>query len=737
MNEGIWLGKLASANNFFTHFEPIAQLKSGSWEKLKPEERTARFPKKGIVRGKPDVSHHHSKSGSYWVFECHPSVTDGDSWSAESPERAIAFYDLSEYSLDVAREVLFVKGLKLPESMGSNSAVLLADGTYTFLRFEKKDGKAFARLPNDGIMELRRVDPSWKRPDKSTLPFFPHKGSPIGEVVASIDCSKDAEFLVRVVEKYRAALNGYLDIRQGGDITPKKLEKALSEGQIGNGRSAELEAIVERMRANWPETSRNLMAVEGMTRLLMESDEGKQLLLTAVEHDRLSMSAELHRQVQNDIDAKFLARREELASLESEIATRRGELAQAIDNLSNLKVEEQHCLARIKTSEARFVGIEASNVAAADALLESAERLDLNQKSLSELVKQRDEAERVLNGLRKAISTFILDFRREVENAGADETSELGIFAKRIECLLANESMPVRPMVPSRTPPWWSPASTDSPRIETSALKERLLSEGKIHGVLPSDIVLMDGFARAGEILLLLGAQAELSLRAYARAVAGGELRMHALDPSAIGLDDLWRVPGNSRPTAFAMAWHHARNNPNDLVIICLRDFDAAPFLMWLGSLQAVLSSDERPKNLVVTAIPSAVTCSAALGEQEITALRDLLVVLHPQADSESAKANIVLDELLPTATRLNFSSDEGNSVTRKVFTSLAESGGHPNSVRRGIKLFRVLGDSVHSGGEPLVNAWTRFVSAGGDSKSLPPSLSIGYEGLEALAVQR
>lgn len=738
-NHGTWIGRISTANHVYSQLKPMARLVDGAWQSLGPEERIARFPRGGLVLGgfsKALIEAYRNGADSLWVFECRPSKGE-DGWAVEAPEQALPLVDLSGMPMADARRRLFDTGLRLPKGDGRQAVVLLEGGTYALLRFGSKarGGPSFVRLPPDRIVELRRADPSWKVPGRDDPPYLPHKGLPSGEIVSRLDWSSDADFLNRLLERYRAALDGYLLLRDGNEAG-RRPEKALAELRLGQGSAAELEAIVERMRTEWPQIARALGAVEGMTRLLMETDEAKRLLADAVEHRRGEMTTDLERQVRAEVEERLRGFREELEHADREVETRRQELSRLEAGTAECVRDKDLRVADLRQVEARLTESEAMLEAARREAHEVGLRNAAAQAEFERIHRECDELAGSVERSRAAISDLVRGIRNEVEASAAHERDEVRLFAARVERLLAQEGMPVAAMAPPSVPPWWAPARSRCQSIGLSELRRRLEEEAQRHGVLTDDLVLLDGFARAGELVLLLGDQAELSLHAYARAVAGGEIRFHAVDPTAIGLDDLWRIPTRSRPTAFAVAWHHAQVNPQDTVLVCLRDFDAAPFRLWLASLQAVLASDDRPRNLLVTAVPSLASSFRDTEEQDAAALRHVLVALGPRPRPGSASAEVVLDEPPPPPTSLRWGTGEVRGPSRVTFKVLVDRGGHPRVVRRALRLVATLGEATGNAERSVPAMWAAYLHDG-IASVLPAALAAGAEGIRALAVQR
>jgi hypothetical protein len=226
-----------------------------------------------------------------------------------------------------------------------------------------------------------------------------------------------------------------------------------------------------------------------------------------------------------------------------------------------------------------------------------------------------------------------------------------------------------------------------------------------------------------------------MAVSAYGRAVAGGDVRCHALDPSAIGLDDLWRFPGTGRPTAFALAWHRARIAPDTTVLLCLRNLDAAPFHLWLSALHAALQSPARPRNLLVLGT----VIGNSTDEEEYPnseALRHHLVALKPRIHPRAGNAAILLDEPLPPPSLLEPSDAARQELSSSTFLAIAKRGKDPSVVRRAVRLCRTLGDATPASGATVAQAWIDFLREGRPD-GLPTPLSAGHDALKTLHVQR
>lgn len=734
MQNTMWLGELTKYDHSYCQLDPLAELVEGKWIGI--DAPKTRFPTRGKIRvNKSDLGKNRPSVGSLWVFGCVASSIKIDQWCADFPIRAQPVIDLSNISLAEARHRLFDLGIQLPDHQSRTVTVLLKKDAYCTLHFEPRDSLWVART-SERLIEIRQAQPSWLQSlhVKGSL-FLPMREKPEGEVVRLLDWSTNGEFLAKVVARYRSAVTSYFALMEKSNETPvHKLERALTEGKFGVNADA-IEALVDRLRAEWPETSRSLQAVETMSELLLQSDPGKRLLDDVVNRRKQALEAEIEKRLQIDIEYRLLPLQAEL-----------GDICKTIDAKKNKLIEVQHSLEKLKhekdmlDTESRKVNadLEAVRMCLQTVSDDLAESLEKRAEAVAGLVDAEKREAALLAGI-SDIKALIVDFaertRREMEMTGAHGESALGAFAKRLEELFHNAGNPVAPLLPSVTPPWWSKPVAALCCISSAELPVRLTEEAEAHGILTQDLVWIDGFVRAGEIVLLLGDHAEFALSAYARAVSSGEVRSHALDPSAIGLDDLWRVPSTGRPTAFALAWHQARVSPEKTVLLCLRDLDAAPFRLWLSSLHAILQSPDRPRNLLIFA-----TAVAPLGGEEeflgAEQLRHYLVALKPGSCPRSGQADIVFDKSMPDVTRLVNSDWSGPELSGSTLFALSKRGNEARVVRRAIRLCLVMSENDSTQSEVFGLAWAGYLL---DSRTdgLPPALSTGHDQLKMLHVQR
>jgi hypothetical protein len=164
--------------------------------------------------------------------------------------------------------------------------------------------------------------------------------------------------------------------------------------------------------------------------------------------------------------------------------------------------------------------------------------------------------------------------------------------------------------------PWSVPRRNDAPSIGIEELAERARDVAASCGIDEDSIRRLDILARAGEVPVVVGNAAELLLERYAGLVAGGELVRMPLDPSVLGVEDLWRRGGSTVPTPLATAWNAAIADRSIVRIVCLDDVDRASLSGWFARFGALYRAS-RPENLLLVATLSPGTRQAPLDAKE------------------------------------------------------------------------------------------------------------------------
>ena len=735
MNEEVFLGRLVTSNSFFAELRPLAEVVDYRWVAV--EDNLTRFPKNGLLRVEPEKLGKIKTVQSVWVFTCIARADGPHSFQVEKLERARPVVDLSALSLDEARRVLLEQGVTLPDKQTRSAVVLLSGDACCEGRFEPKDTnsqKWLLKLPPDGCIDIREANPCWR--DSSQIKvglFYPAFGGINGSVRMRVDWSSDGDFLQRFIESYGRAVRAYVSqVDNPNDLAIKRFEKLLTKSGIGLKGESDYEAIVQRLRRDWPRISRDLTGLEALSDLLLESGPGKALLAEVV-RDRskeyeATLETSLRLQIEND-----------LKGVRKELEVQRAAVSKAL--LDRTKLEHE-----VEGLENRRVDLDEKLRGTEQALSESEESIRQTEVSLQ---RMRDEAQQFdqhkhvadeelrvisqsLDRAKTAIHEFVVIARDALEGSALDDWGPSQGLARRLESLL-EPAMGKAPILPLLSNPWSLDAIKSPRRLQIAELKPRLKSEAESHGIELDDLILLDGLARAGELLLVNGTNAEFALRAYTRVVSAGQLYVSALDPSVIGLDDLWRTPVSNRPTPFALAWNRALTVPDAVVVVCLRSIDSAPIRLWIDSFVASLRSSRRPKNLLVLATASGRRADYA-GDPQDDQLQRSIIAVSPRASSSAVLTEVVFGEPMALPSLLCEPIESKVGLTREEFRELTASVRSAGEAKRVLAIYSAL----HWTAGPRSKEWSAALAtfwSEGRVDSLPGALAQGYEALSALTI--
>lgn len=235
--------------------------------------------------------------------------------------------------------------------------------------------------------------------------------------------------------------------------------------------------------------------------------------------------------------------------------------------------------------------------------------------------------QRILLEKERTLKMQVEELRAELGRVSVAEYPIAKVISDRLEQWLSPHGMPIA-LLPSAIPPWsrgtQAPTTID---ITPADLPGRLFQERHC-GLSPQTMMAVDVHLRAGELVFLIGDDAGLYLQRYASAISGEQLFFMQPDPSTIGLDDLWRVPGNQLPTALARAWQQAIEQPGRLFLVWLHSVDTSPWHLWLEALVMVLNSPVRPGNLLLACTFSAAASFSRLSDRFLNQLPFLVSFL-------------------------------------------------------------------------------------------------------------
>lgn len=215
-------------------------------------------------------------------------------------------------------------------------------------------------------------------------------------------------------------------------------------------------------------------------------------------------------------------------------------------------------------------------------------------------VKETQKSIVVLRAERANLASGIERMLESVRSAVAKNPATANVLISDLERALAGEQLDIDLSDPEAEPWNLSMPKPGAVEVDWQSFEETLATNAKLHGMEVADVAIIDRVARSGSIVLLPRDMAFDFVRCYAAVLSGGAFRLHPLDQSVIGLSDLWREAGSARPTIFARAWQRASAHRSRFQIVLLDAIDATPMSRWLPSFAKVLSTPDRPANLLV-----------------------------------------------------------------------------------------------------------------------------------------
>lgn len=715
----VCLGRLVAANSVYVQFERLAEFVDDAWITSKSNG----IGNRQLVNASPAAVGPHKVKGSVWSFEMSGRGAGNEKPMAVRPKRAMPVIDLSGEGLDEARRMLTVKGVDLPKHQGRQALVLLEGGICCLLKFEAH-GSTWRVKTSEGPVLLHPSDPRWSESGRVAghlwLPDVPE----LPPALRSADWATDGEFLTRLTDRIRSAIRW--TAAETLQAPKERVDATVAEADRWIAADDELQATLERLRADWPRLARAGGAMEGIYDLLARSEEGRGLLQEAAsrlaERSRAAMEASLRAELQFSTKAAC----EELEALRGEVRDRREaivELERSRDVLRNEVLQHQQEiraeLDRLKRARNELAAVQADTGRerlTCDHAKAEAERLEARAKA----------AEAAERDARKRVDRLCHDLDRTLQAAEGDAPALTALVADLGALLhetLPGAQLPVAP--PGGVPPWWGTAPRPVEAGSSASLHDRLVEEARAHGVLRDDLLILDAMARAGELVVLTGDFGRLAIDAYARAVSGGVVRMQGLDPSFMGLDDLWRMPSTGKPTAFAAAWHRATARPDETIVACLCDLDSSPIHLWLASLHGVLAGSTRPPNLLLFALPGACPSTGAAYPAS-DALRARAVFLHPRPDPAISLPEVTVGALA-RPTSLALPPVDARQLPDEDLFHIATEGKAHAVVARATRFRAALESTAPAQRQLWARAWTAHLRTGSCSE-LPDSIARGTE---------
>ena len=356
---------------------------------------------------------------------------------------------------------------------------------------------------------------------------------------------------------------------------------------------------------------------------------------------------------------------------------------------------------------------------------------------ISSLQNEADLAHQRLERVNTKLAELLGQLRVAAQHAHIGAPTDVLGFVRRLEGALGQELEASVELLPPFIAPWNQEAeSVDAETINVSELPARLEAAADSHGIDGGALRLLDVFARAGEMTLVVGPNASAAIAAYAHCVSAASIVSVSVDASTIGLDDLWRTPGTHRPTALAYAWNDARNDSTSIRLVCLRNIHGAPARRWLSSLQEAVRAKGWPRNLLVVATMDDPRLAEESPDEGNSELARRIVALRPKMSDAPGKAG--LNAAFGTAqfsTRL-----AADNVTAKMadlpvdWTMFLASASV--TVQDVARIARVAAIAARTYGEEFsmtLRPWADVAVVGDRANvgNLPPALADGYAALK------
>lgn len=549
MTQDLLLGRCIHRSPNVSIFEPLAISYEGVWTHL--DGLKAKFPKEGKVLGfgrdrVADV-------GNFWTFQAVQNPRYDPTYPHEfmisAGAKAQEAIDLRHLSSEQARQEVVERGLVSPATdqvlvaFDSNKAVIV--------ELEKNlRGLFVARFASNTELQVVDLDERVFGGLAIDGRFFSTPSQLTKRPQTSVDWSPDRDFLpivIKRLKKIAVAGDGPLsELVQPSTRAIGLISTFLTRADLYPAATAELSFVLERMRTISGGIQDNIKNIDEIVTLIERLNPIKTRVAEVFEKERDELQRSLRLELNATIRSEFTAHETDL-----------------MQRLHALQVELDATRARRDIAQQDF-----------DSL-----------KGATELLEETFQA--YLPVLHDAL---------QGERAGAMQ--DLRELADRIRAKLK----PVGDfeLVPSEAPPWSTASVVSCVEYSWKDHAAKLHSTAKANGMAPETFVVLDMAARGGALVVMPPDSATVCFQAYAEVVTGGALFRHALDPSSIGLDDLWRQPGSSLPTAFARAWNAAKLVRSRFHIVVLDGLERSPLDLWLPSFESILNEPRRPKNLIV-----------------------------------------------------------------------------------------------------------------------------------------
>jgi hypothetical protein len=561
----IYIGMTILANQKINRIQPLAVARPDGWLPISIANANDAFPEKGTV-----FTVDHSLVGREDVFVLFTTVPTQGFISGHGHDRSMTdsvcepFEILSTFETktpDERRKIASISGMRLGNQTLPRVILPLGGGKCAFpkLKFYQNES-IWLVSPNEdlGKICLYEADDSCDGGLSFDGRSFALPGRYPSREVALINWQTDADFFGSIVK----LVKNTADIQPGSPNQAlsksviERLQTFYSRSQIFNGASGEMQAVRERLGEFLTKLEDGQFSIDEIANALMKNPAVKQSIDDIAQREAEATRIRVETKIKDEVRAKA----------EAEMATLFPAMKELNATIAELERDKQTLAADItelkRLREVRVVEVESSFGALLQRFKEGGDRfaqLIANLKSVGIVLP-----------------------------TGASETSRRDFD----------------------DPPWNRHESSVGAEVTLDEFPGVLGNAAKTVG-LPLEVVAkFDIATRSGEIAIAIGPAAEFLLDLYASCFAAGAVYRVALDPTVLGIDDLWINPTRQRETAFAAGWKSALEFPDRPHLVCLDDLDSASLSNWFPWFAKALRRS-RPANLFVVATRSTLAANA------------------------------------------------------------------------------------------------------------------------------
>ncbi len=556
--------------------EPLASWQDGAWRVY--SDWTKAFPPDGKIfaRQVPPAS-------SFVCFQVELNQREGgrDRWAApeSSTGRPVEVLDLRSHGEEEARRLLVEDGIEGPER--GKVCVVFNEGCCVFVNLapDPLKTKLTADAGTSGRLEVHTFDTRLFAGEKIRDRWFLPPDQSTGRIVGRVNWWTDSELLRNTLRRLRRFIPDVSSSFSKAQIP--SLVSHLSRAALLPADGDDLQAIRKRLEGFVPQLQATLTDWNAVVDVLLKLEPVEHKIEARIEEGRKTREAEVRAKLETELRASMSDLTAEHDRLGEAVTKARDELAALQGRVQD---ETRHLEAQRRglASDLRTVATRLSEV-------------PLAADSVADLCE--------------AIASSVGDAGRALGDA------------------LAPAAPWSRVGFPSGVTRAW-----DGHAAFLDEVARRAGFEGE-------DLALVDVGARAGDIVVLPERSTALVV-AYARAVSAREPLRFGVDPSILGLDDLWRRAGGTA-TALAAAWAAAALDPSRYAVLLLTGINRSPLDLWLEPFVEALCSDLRPRNLLVFATVAARSLDP---ERRLENLPPRILALDPQPAAGAALAGFLTD---------------------------------------------------------------------------------------------